>query len=51
MAIGPVPGWVILVLVLLLYTAALALAIRAGHDRAAIDEVRGLDQTPEAWKT
>lgn len=50
MAIGPIPGPVVLFGVLLLYAAAITLAVRAGRRRAVVDEVRGLE-TSGSWKT
>jgi len=50
MEIGPIPGPVVLAGVLILYGGAVTLAIRAGHTRIAVDEVRGLE-TSGAWKT
>jgi uncharacterized membrane protein len=50
MAIGPISGPVVLVGVLILYVGAVTLAIRSGHTRHAVDEVRGLE-TSGSWKT
>ncbi len=50
MEIGPIPGPVVLAGVLILYGGAVTLAIRAGHTRIAVDEVRGLE-TSGSWKT
>lgn len=51
MAIGPIPGPVVLAGVLLLYAGALGLAILAGGHRETVDEVAGLEKSPESWKT
>jgi uncharacterized membrane protein len=50
MAIGPISGPVVLGGVLILYVGAITLAIRSGHTRHAVDEVRGLE-TSGSWKT
>lgn len=51
MAIGPAPGAAVLASVMLLFVLAVVLAVRAGRQRAAVDEVAGLEKSPEAWKT
>ncbi len=50
MAIGPIPGPIVLGGVLILYIGAITLAIRAGHTRHVVDEVKGLE-TSGSWKT
>jgi uncharacterized membrane protein len=51
MAIGPISGWLVLAVILLLYGGAVWMAFRVAHKRAAIDEVSGLEKHPGSWKT
>lgn len=51
MEIGPIGGGGVLAAVLLFYGAAICLALRAARHRATFDEVRGLEEEIEAWKT
>ena len=44
-------GAAVLIAVVLLFVCAVVLAVRAGRQRVAVDEVAGLEKTPEAWKT
>lgn len=51
MGIGPIPGGMVLVIVLAAYGWAIWLAVRAGERRGSVDEVHGLAGELEHWKT
>jgi uncharacterized membrane protein len=51
MAVGPLPGPVTLFLVVAFYAVSVGLAMWAGHTRRNVDEVRGLEEQLEHWKT
>ncbi len=51
MAIGPVRGWMVLAGVLALLIGAATLAVWAGPRHAAVDEIYGLEKSPDHWKT
>lgn len=50
MAVGPVPGGVVLGAVVAFYATAGWLALQPGRTRPALDEIRGLETSPDAWK-
>ena len=50
MSIGPIGGWVMVALVLAFYGTAAWLAIWAGGQRGASDEVHGLEREIAHWK-
>jgi uncharacterized membrane protein len=50
MAIGPVPGLVVLIAITFFYGLAVWLAIRAGRERGIMDEVHGLETSIDHWK-
>ncbi len=49
--IGPFSGIVVMLLVAIVYATAIWLAIRRGHRRIAVDEVRGVTPELKEWKT
>lgn len=51
MAVGPLPASVMLVFVSAFYAACIGLAMWAGHTRRNVDEVRGLEEQMDHWKT
>lgn len=51
MSVGPIDGPVVLAAVGAWFAVAAWLAVRVGHVRVAIDEVRGVEKRPETWKT
>jgi uncharacterized membrane protein len=51
MAIGPAPGAVVLVAVLLFYALLLALTLGARRPRGPSDEVEGVEKAMDHWKT
>jgi len=51
MAVGPLPALVMLVLVTAFYAACVALAMWAGHSGRNVDEVCGMEEQMDHWKT
>ena len=51
MAVGPLSGIVTLILVIAFYSVSVGLAMWAGHTRRNVDEVRGLEEQMDHWKT
>jgi uncharacterized membrane protein len=51
MAIGPLPGPAVLLLVAAFYVTAIRLAVWAGDQPGGTDEVHGLERAIEHWKT
>jgi hypothetical protein len=51
MAVGPLPAFIMLVLVTAFYAASVGLAMWAGHSGRNVDEVRGLEEQMDHWKT
>ena len=51
MAVGVVPGVVILLAVAVFYATAVWLAVWAGGQKGGTDEVHGLEKAIEHWKT
>ncbi len=51
MAVGPLPALVMLVFVAAFYAACVGLAMWAGHTRKIVDEIHGLEEQMDHWKT
>jgi uncharacterized membrane protein len=51
MAVGPLPALVMLVFVSVFYAACVGLAMWAGHSGRNVDEVHGLEEQMDHWKT